>query len=142
MLNKITLLLVYSYYNNMNNNHFEVFWLLYAVILAGGKGTRLYPLSRENNPKQFLEIINDRSFLKNTVNRIKPMVNKENIYIVTNENYKQKIYDELPEINVENVFIEPINKETHYFTTWAAIANMDMLRHHKKQYVIIVTVTV
>ena len=116
MLNKITLLLVYSYYNNMNNNHFEVFWLLYAVILAGGKGTRLYPLSRENNPKQFLEIINDRSFLKNTVNRIKPMVNKENIYIVTNENYKQKIYDELPEINEENVFIEPINKETPYFT--------------------------
>lgn len=90
--------------------------MLYAVILAGGKGTRLYPLSRENNPKQFLEIINHRSFLKNTVNRIKAMVNKENIYIVTNESYKQKIYDELPEISSDNVFVEPINKETPYLT--------------------------
>lgn len=114
-VNNITMLHFYSYNNNMNNDYFEVFLLLYAVILAGGKGTRLYPLSRENNPKQFLEIINDRSFLKNTVNRIKTMVNKENIYIVTNENYKQKIYDELPEIDEQNVFIEPINKETPHF---------------------------
>lgn len=108
----ITLKGFYSYYSDMSNDYSEVLLLLYAVILAGGKGTRLYPLSRENNPKQFLEIINDRSFLKNTVNRIKDMVSKENIYIVTNENYKQKIYDELPEINSENVFVEPINKET------------------------------
>jgi mannose-1-phosphate guanylyltransferase len=86
--------------------------------LAGGKGTRLYPLSREDNPKQFLEIINERSFLRNTVDRIKSMVSKENIYIITNENYKEKIYKELPEISKDNIFVEPINKETPYLTIW------------------------
>ena len=50
--------------------------MLYALILAGGKGTRLYPLSRDNNPKQFLNIINGKSFLRNTVDRILPMVPK------------------------------------------------------------------
>lgn len=90
--------------------------MLYAIILAGGKGTRLYPLSREDNPKQFLEIINERSFLRNTVDRIKGMVSKENIYIITNENYKEKIYKELPEISTDNIFVEPINKETPYLT--------------------------
>lgn len=92
--------------------------MLYAIILAGGKGTRLYPLSREDNPKQFLEIINERSFLRNTVDRIKSMVSKENIYIITNENYKEKIYKELPEISMDNIFVEPINKETLYLTIW------------------------
>jgi mannose-1-phosphate guanylyltransferase len=86
--------------------------LLYALILAGGKGTRLYPLSRSNNPKQFLKIINNKSFLRNTVDRIKPLVNKENIYVVTNEEYLDKIKQELPEINEENIFVEPENKET------------------------------
>lgn len=86
--------------------------MLYALILAGGKGTRLYPLSREKNPKQFLKVINNKSFLRNTVDRIKPLVSKENIYVVTNKEYLEKIYEELPEINKENIFIEPANKET------------------------------
>lgn len=86
--------------------------MLYAVILAGGKGTRLYPLSRENKPKQFLKIIGEKSFLRNTVDRIKLMINRENIYIITNESYKEEIYKELPEISVNNVFVEPVNKET------------------------------
>ncbi|WP_186428711.1 mannose-1-phosphate guanylyltransferase [Clostridium sp. BSD9I1] len=86
--------------------------MLYALILAGGKGTRLYPLSRESNPKQFLKIINNKSFLRNTVDRIKPLVNKENIYVVTNEIYLNKVYEDLPDINKENIFVEPANKET------------------------------
>ena len=86
--------------------------VIYALILAGGKGTRLYPLSREKSPKQFLKVINEKSFLRNTVDRISPIVNKENIYVVTNKDYVDKIKGELPDINPNNVFVEPANKET------------------------------
>lgn len=86
--------------------------MLYALILAGGKGTRLYPLSRTENPKQFLDIINNKSFLRNTIDRIKTFVSNQNIYVVTNQDYYEKICDELPEINRENIFVEPANKET------------------------------
>lgn len=86
--------------------------MLYALILAGGKGTRLYPLSRSNNPKQFLKVFNEDSFLTNTVRRIEPLINKENIFIVTNKEYVNKIQEELCQISKENIFVEPSNKET------------------------------
>lgn len=86
--------------------------MIYGLILAGGKGSRLYPLSRVEEPKQFLKIINDKSFLENTVDRIAPLIDKNNIFIVTNEGYKDKIKKELKEINEENIFTEPCNKET------------------------------
>ena len=86
--------------------------MIYALILAGGKGTRLYPLSRVNQPKQFLKVINNKSFLENTVERITPLINKDNIYVVTNTDYLEKIKKELSYINSENIFTEPANKET------------------------------
>lgn len=86
--------------------------MLYALILAGGKGTRLYPLSREKNPKQFLKIINNKSFLRSTVDRIIPLVDRKNIYVITNKEYINKVQKELPDINKDNIFAEPENKET------------------------------
>lgn len=86
--------------------------MIYGLILAGGKGSRLYPLSRNSEPKQFLKIINNDSFLVNTVDRVTPLINKENIYVVTNEDYEEKIRQELKEIDKENIFAEPSNKET------------------------------
>ena len=86
--------------------------MIYGLILAGGRGSRLYPLSRIKEPKQFLKIINDKSFLVNTVDRVSTLVNKENIYIVTNEEYINKIKDELKDIRDSNIFSEPSNKET------------------------------
>ena len=86
--------------------------MIYGLVLAGGKGSRLYPLSREREPKQFLKIINGESFLKSTVKRIIPLIEKKNIYIVTNEKYKNRVKDELVDIKEENIFAEPYNKET------------------------------
>lgn len=86
--------------------------MIYGLILAGGKGTRLYPLSRSSRPKQFLKVINDKSFLQNTVDRVSPLINKENIYIVTNKDYEDKVKGELDNINSNNIFTEPMNKET------------------------------
>ncbi|GKX64786.1 hypothetical protein rsdtw13_00440 [Clostridium sp. TW13] len=86
--------------------------MLYALVLAGGKGSRLYPLSRSNNPKQFLKVVNDKSFLVNTVERVAPIVDKDNVYVVTNETYRQKVKEELNDIKEENIFTEPENKET------------------------------
>ena len=89
--------------------------MIYGLILAGGKGTRLYPLSRSARPKQFLKVINNKSFLQNTVDRVIPLINKENIYIVTNKEYKDKVKLELENINPNNIFTEPINKETSIY---------------------------
>ncbi len=86
--------------------------MIYGLILAGGKGSRLYPLSRADQPKQFLKLINDKSFLVNTVDRIMPLIDRDNIYIVTNMDYKEKVKDELIGIREENIFVEPANKET------------------------------
>lgn len=108
--------------------------MLYALILAGGKGVRLYPLSREKNPKQFLKIINNKSFLRNTVDRIKPIVSKENIYVITNKEYLDRVYEELPEIDKDNIFAEPSNKET---ATCIGLAAVKLLKKDKDATMIV-----
>lgn len=86
--------------------------MIYGLILAGGKGSRLYPLSRSEKPKQFLKVFNDKSFLVNTVERITPLIDKKNIYVVTNQDYREKIEEELKDLEKDNIITEPMNKET------------------------------
>ena len=100
--------------------------MIYGLILAGGKGSRLYPLSRAGVPKQFLKLINDKSFLVNTVNRITPIIDKNNIYVVTNMDYKEKVKEELVDINENNIFVEPSNKET---ATCIGLSAVKLLKH-------------
>jgi mannose-1-phosphate guanylyltransferase len=93
----------------------------YAVILAGGKGERFWPLSRKDHPKQLLSIGTDlsgkdlqmgKTMIEESVRRIKPLISPEKIFIVTNKNLKGKIEKLLPEIPEQNVVGEPVGKNT------------------------------
>lgn len=77
------------------------------VIFAGGVGTRLWPLSRKNTPKQFEKIIDEKSTLQLTVERILPICKSEDIYISSGERYKEILFSQLPQIPKENFILEP-----------------------------------
>lgn len=84
-----------------------------AVIMAGGKGERFWPESRENHPKQFLSLTGDgETMIQKTVRRISPVVQAEDIFIVTNSAYKNLVREQLPEIPAENVLSEPCGRNT------------------------------
>jgi len=77
------------------------------VIFAGGVGTRLWPLSRKNSPKQFEKILGDRSTLQLVVDRLRPDFNFEDIYIATGEKYGEIVKKQLPQIPSSNFIFEP-----------------------------------
>lgn len=84
-----------------------------AVIMAGGKGERFWPMSTKDKPKQFLNLVDsERSMLQLTVERVLPLVDIEDIYIVTNIGYKDLVFEQLPNINPKNVLFEPVGKNT------------------------------
>ncbi len=84
-----------------------------ALILAGGKGERFWPKSRKNCPKQFLCLTGDgKTMIQQTVERIRPLVEVEDIYISTNINYKKLVREQLPEIPEENILYEPQGRNT------------------------------
>ena len=83
-----------------------------AVIMAGGIGSRFWPKSRETMPKQFLNIIGEKSMIKQTVERIKQMIDLSDIYVVTNEEQAKLVEQHLPELDVENIIIEPMGRNT------------------------------
>ena len=84
-----------------------------ALIMAGGKGERFWPRSRMNCPKQFIDISGcGKTMIQLTVDRILPMVKMEDIYIATNESYKELVKQQLPNIPVENILCEPVGRNT------------------------------
>lgn len=82
-----------------------------AIIFAGGAGTRLWPLSRKKSPKQFEQIIDNRSTLQLAFERLAPKFKPEDIYISTNETYIPLVKKQLPKIPVENILGEPEKKD-------------------------------
>lgn len=83
-----------------------------AVILAGGAGTRLRPLSSDENPKQFLKLFDRKSLLQLTFARVARLLAPEQIYVSTNEQYADKCREHLPEMPPENVLTEPARRNT------------------------------
>ena len=84
-----------------------------ALIMAGGKGERFWPRSRKNYPKQFLCLTGDgRTMIQQTVDRIRPLVELEDIFISTNKKYLNTVIEQLPEIPKENILCEPVGRNT------------------------------
>ena len=83
-----------------------------ALIMAGGVGTRFWPLSRESKPKQFLNIVSDRSMLQMTVDRLLKRLELKDIYIVTAASQVELTRQDLPELPGENIIIEPFGMNT------------------------------
>lgn len=84
-----------------------------AVIMAGGKGERFWPRSRKYMPKQFLNLTDDgKTMIQHTIKRIEPLVEIEDVFVVTNKDYKQLVADQLPELPQENILLEPMARNT------------------------------
>jgi mannose-1-phosphate guanylyltransferase len=89
-----------------NNSH------LYAVILAGGGGTRLWPKSRNKTPKQFLKLTSDKTMVQVAADRIHRLVDWDHMIVVTNKIYADEIKQQLPKIPEKNIISEPAKRDT------------------------------
>ncbi|WP_419645720.1 mannose-1-phosphate guanylyltransferase [Victivallis vadensis] len=89
----------------MNNN-------IYDVIMAGGRGERFWPRSRNARPKQLQKLLGDRTMLEMTASRLQPLVPPERILVVTNRDYAGQIRSVLPEVPPENIIGEPAARDT------------------------------
>jgi len=102
----------------------------YCIILAGGKGRRLWPCSREQRPKQFIDFFGvGRTQLQQTFDRFSKILPKENIIVCTNREYAPIVRQQLDELHEENLMVEPVNRGTAPSVAWA-----DMRVCRRNQY--------
>jgi mannose-1-phosphate guanylyltransferase len=94
----------------------------YAVVLAGGSGTRFWPMSRVHHPKQFLRLLNRDSLFQATIKRIRPLVPAKNILIVTHTRYQGIVREQLRQVQCKQaqLLLEPQGKNTAPAIAWAA----------------------
>ena len=85
---------------------------MYAVIMAGGQGTRFWPRSRRKRPKQLLDIVGSESMIRQTVDRLLPFVNPEDVYIVTGMEHVEELIGHIPDLPSENIMAEPLGRNT------------------------------
>jgi len=92
----------------------------YCIIMAGGIGSRFWPISRESKPKQFLDFTSSgRSFLRIAFDRISEIIPTENIIVVSNVNYEEQVMEHLPDLLPENLLLEPYSRNTAPCLTYA-----------------------
>ena len=82
------------------------------LIMAGGKGTRFWPTSTEEKPKQFLKLIGEKTMIQETFERINKNIPSNQIFVVTGEKYKKLVEEQLPNLPEKNIIIEPVGKNT------------------------------
>jgi mannose-1-phosphate guanylyltransferase len=108
--------------------------MLHAVIMAGGSGTRFWPASRRDRPKQFLALTSERSLLRITVDRILPLVPAERLWVVTTAATAEATRAVLPDLAADHILTEPIGRDTAACTAYAA----RVLLHHDPDAVCLV----
>jgi mannose-1-phosphate guanylyltransferase len=84
----------------------------FVIIMAGGRGERFWPVSREKMPKQLLTLLGKRSFLQQAVDRVLPLVPAKNIFVITNEAQLPEVRKQLPKIPKQNLVAEPVGRDT------------------------------
>src|SRR5271167_515975 len=84
----------------------------FVIIMAGGRGERFWPLSREKTPKQLLSILGKKSFLQEAVDRVLPLVPAKNIFVITNTAQLPEVRKQLPKIPKDNLVAEPMGRDT------------------------------
>ncbi|MGH2522162.1 MAG: sugar phosphate nucleotidyltransferase, partial [Anaerolineales bacterium] len=94
----------------------------YAVIMAGGGGTRLWPLSRQSRPKQSLKLLGERTMFQLSVERLQPLFPLERIMVVTNVAYAADLREQCPALPEENFVIEPAPRNTAPAIALSALA--------------------
>jgi mannose-1-phosphate guanylyltransferase len=86
--------------------------MFYAVIMAGGSGTRLWPMSRKKSPKQALTLVGDRTMLNHAVDRIVPLFGAQRIVVVTRNEHRRILAGQTPELPAGNFIVEPEGRGT------------------------------
>ena len=84
----------------------------YALIMAGGTGTRLWPVSRRHRPKQSLKLVGSRTMFEHAVDRIAPLFQPEHILVVAGSDHVPELADQAPELPLENFIVEPVGRGT------------------------------
>src|SRR5690242_17135028 len=92
----------------------------FVIIMAGGKGERFWPVSREKTPKQLLTLLGNRSFLQQAVDRVLPLVPIKNILVITNEVQVPEVRKQIPKLPKENIVAEPVGRDTTSAVTLGA----------------------
>src|SRR5215212_11919789 len=85
---------------------------MYALILAGGCGPRLWPYSGSRRPKQFLRLAGEQTLLQATIERVRPIIAAERIYVATSVAYADMVAEQLPEIPRQNILLEEVGRGT------------------------------
>lgn len=107
----------------------------YCVIMAGGIGSRFWPISRRLKPKQFLDILGvGKTLLQQTFDRFAKICPPENIYIVTNYKYKEIVQEQLPQIHSTQILLEPIGRNT---APCIAYANHTILKRNANANIVV-----
>lgn len=85
----------------------------HLVIMAGGIGSRFWPMSTPECPKQFVDVLGTgRTFIQMTVDRFKELIPAENVWVVTSQTYREQVMMQLPEVPAENILLEPCRRNT------------------------------